>query len=245
MAPQNALLGVQRAMALQHITPFEKVMYQLRPTLNRWGNGYLLRVLPSGSYVKGTAVAGGSDVDLFCSISSNVPNTLEQAYSTLGNALKAAGYSIKVQNVSIGISVLGLKVDVTPGIRRDAQGNDHSLYSTKARSWIKTDINKQINFVRNSGRLEEIRWLKRWRNDRGIVWPSYHLELTTIKCLKGSSTSRTARNITQVLGCLTDASQFTVLTDPANSNNNVASTMTFLERQILANAAWRELQFLA
>ena len=241
----NALLGIHSAIAWQLISPYDKVMSQLRPTLNNWGNGYLLRVLPSGSYAKGTAVAGGSDVDLFCSISSSVPDTLEQAYTTLCNALKAAGYGIKVQNVSVGISVLGLKVDVTPGIRRDAQGNDHSIYSTKTQSWIKTDINQQINFVRNSGRLEEIRWLKRWRNNRGIAWPSYHLELATISCLKGCPTSLTARNVAQVLAYLTDASQFAVLNDPANTNNNVASTMSFWERQFLANAARSELQLLA
>ncbi len=242
MFAPNALMGLNGAIAWQLMSPFDKVMSKLRPTLNGWGNGYLLKVVPSGSYAKGTAVSGGSDVDLFCSISSTVPDTLEQAYNSLCNALRAAGYEVRVQNVSVGINVLGMKVDVTPGIRRDPQGNDHSLYSTKAKSWIKTDITKQISFVRNSERLEEIKWLKRWRNQLELDWPSYHLELATIASLRGRSTSLTAANILQVLTDLADVSKFTILRDPANTNNNVAASMSIWERLRLANAAKQELK---
>lgn len=222
-------------------TPYLKVKLELEPVLSRWGNGYLLRIEPSGSYAKGTAVKGGADVDIFCSVSSSVPNSLPQIYSTLANALSQAGYAVRRQNVSLGIQVNGYKVDITPGRRRDPYGNDHSLYSSKKNSWIQTDINKQIAFVRDSGRVNEIRWLKAWRNRHDLDWPSFHLELFTINVLKGCRTDTFWSNIILVLMQIESGMLSNRLIDPANSNNNASDDLSGFSRGMIQHAASKEL----
>jgi hypothetical protein len=238
----NALFGAGATSLLD--TPFLKVKCELEPVLTKWGNGYLLRIEPSGSYAKGTAVQGGSDVDVFCSVSSTVPDTLSEIYEKLHNSLVAANYKVKKQNVSLGIEVKGLKVDVTPGRRRDSIGNDHSLYSTKRSSWIQTDIAKQISFVRNSGRIDEIRWLKEWRNFQSLDWPSFHLELFAIESLSGRPRGTLRDNILHVLLQIAGGNLGRVLRDPANSNNNLSNEINSANKlQIEIAAAQKAREF--
>lgn len=204
----------------------------------------MLGIKPSGSFAKGTAIQGGTDVDLFCSISSTVPDKLESIHDSLFNALQADGYAPKRQNVSIGLSVRGYKVDITPGKKRSNAGNDHSLYSRKTGGWIQTNVDKHISFVRCSGRAPEIRWLKQWRCQSGVEWPSFHLELFCIRALRGARQGNIAANVITVLRSLrTELDK--VLEDPANTNNNVSDTMTAAERFLLRSAAETKLRLIS
>ncbi|WP_422344368.1 hypothetical protein [Parasphingorhabdus sp.] len=217
-------------------TPFESVEQRLKPILQKWGNGYLVRTKPSGSIAKGTAVASGSDVDVFASVSSGCPNSLEEIYNTLFNALSTAGYSPRRQNVSIGLEVMGYKVDVIPGRRQSSHGNNHSLYRSKTRSWIKTNIDHHISYVRNSGRVAEIRRIKSWRNRIGIEWPSFHLELFVIDELHGCPHNAIEQNLRRVLDAATK-SIFRPLIDPANTNNRVSDDMDLTTGMSISVAA--------
>lgn len=235
----NFLMGLGAAALTD--TSFARVKRELEPTLTKWGNGHLLHIRPSGSYAKGTVVAGSSDVDLFCSVSSSVSETLQEIYDKLANALTAANYVVRRQNVSLGIEVKGYKVDVTPGRRQNEHGNDHSLYSSKRNSWIKTDIVKQISYVRQSGRLAEIRFLKQWRNAQGIDWPSYYLEIYTIDALRGRPKGDFVANVRHVWLQLAQGNIGQRLVDPANSNNDLSEEMNWWQRALLANQADRDL----
>lgn len=114
---------------------------------------------------------GGTDIDILISLTSTLSETLQSIYDTLFNALSQAGYAARRQNVSIGIAVGGWKVDVTPGRRQDQYGNYHSLCSNKTGSWLQTNINEHIRVVSGSGRIDEIRLMKIWRNRFGLDWP--------------------------------------------------------------------------
>jgi hypothetical protein len=237
----NALLA-QSLTSLPR-SPFDIVKSELSRTLTRWGNGYLLSVKASGSYAKGTAVSGGTDVDLFCSISSRAPDTLQSIQDTLFNALQQDGYNPRRQNVSIGLNVRGYKVDVTPGKKRGNGGNDHSLYSRKSGSWIQTNVDRHIGFVKLSGRTTEIRWLKCWRHDAQVEWPSFHLEMFCIRALQGARLGNLTANVISVLSALqTDLDR--ALLDPANTNNNVANSMTYTEKLALRRAAENKIRLI-
>lgn len=237
----NALFA--QNLIIPRRSPFDIVKAELSPTLFTWGNGYLLSIKASGSYAKGTAIQGGTDVDLFCSVSSTTPDSLEAIQDTLFNALQARGYSPKRQNVSIGLFAAGYKVDITPGKKRENGGNNHSLYSRKNGSWIQTNVDLHINFVKSSGRIPEILWLKRWRRDADINWPSFHLELFCIRTLKGAQRGNLVSNVITVLRALTTDLDFS-LTDPANTNNDVSYTMTYVEKSALQRAAEIKLQYI-
>ena len=101
--PNSPLLGVQAT---------------LMPTLRQWAGNNLLGVYPSGSFMKGTAVLSGTDIDLFLSLSEHTSETLKEVYNKLFDCLTMAGYSPKRQNVSLNITVSKYSVDLVPGSAR-------------------------------------------------------------------------------------------------------------------------------
>src|ERR1019366_1023056 len=70
--PNSPLLGLQAT---------------LMPTLRQWAGDNLLGVYPSGSFMKGTAVRSGTDIDLFLSLSEHTSETLKEVYNKLFDCL--------------------------------------------------------------------------------------------------------------------------------------------------------------
>src|SRR5262245_3633910 len=85
--------------------PGQRVGAVLHPTIRSWAGGQLLDVTLSGSYAKNTAITGGTDVDLFISLKSDTQQTLGAIYQSLAQHMVNAGYTVRQQNVSIGIDV--------------------------------------------------------------------------------------------------------------------------------------------
>ena len=127
------------------------------PTLQRWANRFLVSVHPSGSFMKGTAILSGTDIDLFISLSEDTTESLEQIYESLFNRLSEDGYSPTRQNVSLNIKVHGYSVDLVPAKRQNPYSQDHSIYVRRARTWQKTNVITHIETVRGANRLQETR----------------------------------------------------------------------------------------
>ncbi|ADJ22487.1 conserved hypothetical protein [Hyphomicrobium denitrificans ATCC 51888] len=212
----------------------------LLPTLRQWGGQYLTAVNPSGSYAKGTANRSGTDIDLFLSLAENTPDTLKQVYDTLFNAISQAGHSPRRQNVSIGVRVNGWDVDLVPGKRQNAWTTDHSLFRRKADTWTKTNIDTHIATVRASGRLAAIRVLKLWRNQWGLDFPSFYLELTTINALSGTNLTLSGQ-VVHTLTHLKDRFENARVVDPSNTNNVISDDLNATEKRAISNAAGRAL----
>ncbi len=153
----------------------------LLPLLREWGNQFLQSVEPSGSFAKGTANTSGTDVDLFISLSPATPDRLKEIYEKLFRSLTEAGFDPRRQNVSIGVRVGAADVDLVPGKQQTWLTEDHSLYRRKADTWTKTNVKTHIAHVLQHRRLMETRILKLWRNQRGLDFPSFYLELAVIE----------------------------------------------------------------
>src|SRR6266540_5327572 len=129
-------------------------------TIKAWANQYLLEIKPSGSYAKGTAVAGSADIDLLISLSNDVLSgrtpTLSDLYHSLKNWLSHAGYTTRLQNISIRVALPGINVDLVPAVKRPGNTNDHSVFKRKVNSWRQTNIDTHIDAVRNSGRTFDL-----------------------------------------------------------------------------------------
>ena len=123
---------------------------ELEPVLYGWGGLHIDKIEISGSYAKDTAILGLTDVDLFISLKSTTPGTLSDIYYSLGNYLKNYGYVIRWQNVSIGITHKGFKVDLVPGKRQSFLTNDHSIYVSRRDTWTKTDVVLHISTIKGS-----------------------------------------------------------------------------------------------
>jgi hypothetical protein len=219
-------------------------MTTLQTVLQRWGGGYLREISPSGSFAKGTANRSGTDIDLFLSLKPETPDSLSQIYNSLDTALKQAGYTTRRQNVSINVRVTtssgGLyDVDLVPAKQQNAYSSDHSLYRRKADTWTKTNVAAHITTVIQSGRQQETRVLKLWRNQKSLDFPSFYMELAIIEALRNTYSGTLGERVSRVLHYLRDTWPDARFVDPANTNNIISDDLTAAEKRAVMAAAER------
>ncbi len=207
------------------------------PTVQKWGGKYINESFYSGSIAKGTAISIGTDADVFISLSSTTPETLEQIYNTLFNAFSQDGYSPRKQNVSIGITFKGYKIDWVPGKRQSQYGYDHSLYKRKTNSWTKTNVKTHVSNIGGSNRLKEIKLAKIWRQLHGLEFPSFYLELSVLDCLSGKSYSDLSGNFWEILRFFNDEFNTKKFVDPSNTNNIISDDLTLSEKHQIQTMA--------
>ena len=139
------------------------------PIIIEWSNNYLNDYFVAGSIAKGVSIKGRSDFDFFVSVKSSCNNSLSEIYNTLFNALSnyssIKGFTVRRQNVSLGIKGLAYKnipidVDIVPAKQHNINSNYHSLYKSKQDSWTQTNVRKHIDLIRNSGRRDFIKLIK-------------------------------------------------------------------------------------
>jgi len=227
---------VREAVDTGPSSPVRNVQATVLPVIREWAGGQLVAVRPSGSFAKGTANNSGTDIDLFISLAQSTSETLKEIYQSLLNRMSQKDYNPKPQNVSIGVKVSGYSVDLVPGKRQDTFSDDHSLYRRKADTWTKTNVTTHISHVIKGGRAGETRIIKLWRDQKGLDFPSFYLELTVIAALTlkyGTLSS----NVWKVFEHLRDVFVNARVTDPANTNNIISDDLTAAERGKVKTAA--------
>lgn len=233
-----ALILRREAVDTSITSPIRSVLYAVQPLIQRWAGSQLDSISPSGSFAKGTANSSGTDIDLFISLKSDTTNTLMQIYESLGAVLSQNGYNPRRQNVSLNVNVNGYSVDLVPARRQDSYSLDHSLYRRKADTWSKTNVATHINYVQRAGRIHESRILKLWRDQHGLDFPSFYLELTVIDALAGQIYSGgLASNVLKAFGYLRDSFPSARVVDPANTNNVISDDLTVIEKSRIKSVA--------
>lgn len=218
-------------------SPSHSERQALLPVIQGWAGDYLLSFDYSGSFAKGTCVKGSTDVDFFISLDPQTPFTLKEIYDKLYDYLSGKGYSARKQNVSISLSHNSLSVDLTPGKKQAGYTNDHSIFRNKAQTWTQTNVLQHINIVAQSGRIDEIKLTKIWRNLSRLDFPSFYLELSVINALYSKYRNQLASNFLTALNYLSTDFVNARIVDPANSNNVVSDDLTQAEKQLIASAA--------
>ena len=216
---------------------FDPRLTEVKNVIRRWAGDQLASLDLSGSVKKGTAIKGRSDCDLFISLKANTKNTLGEIYDSLFNALAAAGFQPRRQNVSIGIRKNGLDIDLVPAKRHPGYLNRHSLHVRNGGTWTQTNVQTHINQVKNSGRTREIILTKIWCKRHGLKFPSIVLELAVIRALHGKWTYNTAANFKTVLEYLSNQFATARLVDPSNTNNVVSQSLSAAEKRAIVNQA--------
>ena len=215
----------------------DNIAGSLMPIIQSWGKHYISGINYSGSLAKGTSVLGGTDVDLFISLNAQTPNTMKEIYDTLFTAIQQNRLLPRKQNVSVGLNLNGLKLDLVPAKQQDGRSSDHSLYKNKGDTWTKTNVQQHINLISQSGRTEEIRVLKIWRNQQGFSFPSFYLELSVLEALNGKRLGALSDNVVASLEYLKNTFISRRVIDPANSNNIISDDLTQNEKSIIVNKA--------
>jgi hypothetical protein len=177
---------------------------------------YLESVKLAGSHAKGTDLRD-SDVDLFLTYSPNTPAPLSAIQTDLADHFHG-----QVRNVSVRIAYKGLTVDLVPS-------QNNILWQARFNTSLKTDIDKQIRYVRNSGLIDEILALKIWRRRHALRFPSFLMELATIHARP--------KDFRALLHFLATGFPTTRLLDPANSNNVVSDLLTEVEKLRISRRA--------
>lgn len=209
----------------------------LLPTIQSWAGGHLARFVFSGSYAKGTAIRGRTDVDLFISLKSSATENLGEIYEGLFGAVRRAGWNATKRDVAIKVQIGPFNVDLVPARRWPGQLFTHSIYRNRASTWTKTNIDRHVAWIKESQRTTEICVIKLWAVEHGLEFPSFPLELAVIKALAGAPIGRHAINARLVFKYLGERFPDARLLDPANAANIVSDSMTRAEKKSIAQAA--------
>lgn len=210
---------------------------RLYPIILKWASNNLLGLSLSGSYAKGTAIRGRTEVDLFISLSHKTPEDSRDIYMKLARFLTLNGLSPRQQDVSIGIISRGASVDLVPGKKQEGKTTDHSLYRRRVNTWTQTNVDWHTKLIQNCCRRDEIRAIKVWRELHGLDFPSFYLELTVIRALSGQPKNQLSANILKVLGYLATAFRMARVVDPANPANVISDDLTAQEKERIETQA--------
>ena len=222
-------------------TPVYQVGQRLRGLIRSWYSERLVSVHNSGSFAKGTSIRGGADLDLFISLRPGTGRSLRRIYDHLYERVSAEGMRPRRQNVSIGVEVDNVKVDLVPA-RKHAGSDDHSLYLRRHDSWVKTNVARHISLVRNAGKSPTIRATKVWRSNRGLKFPSFYLELAVMRALQHHPGRGTATELQQVIEFLSTDFVDVDFVDPSNELNMISDDLTSAQRQTIATQAHASLR---
>lgn len=217
----------------------------LKADLQKWASSCFISILNSGSRAKGTAISLASDVDYLVSLTIGCnanSGGMKSIYDGLYNHLKTKYNPVRKQNVSFRIKIGDLEVDITPARKQSGNTNDHRLYVSKQDTWKQTNIQKHIYDISGSGRLNEIKLLKIWRELNGLDFPSIYLEYLAISSLSGKSkdASKLSDNFIFLLRELakdTNNPFYSRIVDPANSNNILSDLLTASEKNAIISKA--------
>ena len=216
-------------------------------TISLWAKDCLNEFFIAGSSAKGVAIKGKSDVDLFVSIKNSCTDSLKDIYISLFHRLedfgKQQGFSVRQQNVSIGIKGLRyeyrpIDIDIVPAKQQAPNSYFHSLYKSKQNTWTQTNVQGHIKYITESSRQDFIKLIKIWRDCHQLDFPSMNIELSVLKALYGYphdiSLEYGFRIIMEyfVNLFLTD-----YLIDPFNSANIISNDMTQYEKQMVIKQA--------
>ena len=229
-----------------------RVEAELRSYIYNWCKKCSPEIFLSGSRAKRTAISLASDYDYFISLSSgcHINNKgIEAISDALYNHLKKKyPYNIRRQNVSTRVEISGLNIDITVGVRISGYQNYHWLYRSKDNSRKQTNVKKHIDDISKSGRTNEIKLLKIWRELNGLEFPSIYLEYLLIKNIllnKSTDPSNLSNNIVHVFTELAKNEGnplFSRIEDPSNTTNILSDLMTQAEKNKIISAAKSALQ---
>ena len=202
-----------------------------------WGGRHLLEVYPAGAFEKRMANKSGVNIDFVLSLSPQTPFRIAEIYESLAGALKRQGLSAIRRPVSLGINLDGVEIDLIPAKRESLSSDVYELHSTLSGLSTKTNLTQHVLDAHESSRHEEVRILKLWRDQNGLDFPSFYLELTTCAALRRRPPGELADNVWMVLGYLESLFVARGVLDPANANNVVSSELTTVAKKRVAQAA--------
>lgn len=225
---------------------------ELKNYIYNWCQKCDPEIFISGSRAKQTAISVASDYDYFVSLSSGC-NVNQKGIDAISNALhthlqKKYPNSIRRQNVSTRINISGLNIDITVGTKITGYQNYHWLYKSKDDSKKQTNTKMHIDDISKSGRTNEIKLIKIWRELNGLEFPSIYLEYLLVKKIllnKSTDINNLSDNIIYIFQELSKSESnplYARIEDPANTTNVLSDLLNQAEKAKIISTAKTALQ---
>lgn len=206
-----------------------------------------------GSKAKNTMNLEDYDLDVivyFPRTDTAAGTTIKEIYKNVQKALEKK-YLVDPKTTALRVKSTerDLKIDVVPGRFVDDKEADAYVHQNDPRpdgkEYLKTNLDKHIEHIRDSTFVPEVRLMKLWRPCAGIEVKTFPLELVTVKILKRSAPDSHSSRLTHVLETIRDEIETIAIEDPANGGNDLSSALSNDVRQRMALAARSTLQSVA
>jgi hypothetical protein len=203
-----------------------------------------------GSYKKGTMIRAHYDLDMICYFKHDdeaAGETLEDLYNNVRKALQN-DYFVEEKTSALRLlskQKVSFHIDVVPGRFTDEKNEDVYLHQTSGKKErLKTNIDKQIKHVVNSGRVDEIKLIKFWKTRRSLSLKTFVLELVVIEALKGTKETMLEKRLIALWKKLKEDINSLKIEDPANpTGNDLSSLFDSSTKLILSAEASNALSF--
>ena len=178
-----------------------------------------------------------TSIDFVVRLAPETPYELPDIQDSLFEALRNGGFEAARRDVSISVLFSSLRVDLIPARMRRHHPDLLEIHARGSGRSIVTDLLAHVEQAIGSGRADEVRLIKLWRDQKMLDFPSFYLELAVIAALRGAPRGQLAENVWQVLGFFEKSFVTRAFIDPANGTNIVSDELRPKERQAIAEAA--------
>jgi hypothetical protein len=218
-------------------SPLRGLDGEVRRVLRGATEGRRMELYPTGAFEKGTANASGRQIDFLASFAPTTTDTVGHLYAQMFSTLDKLGYEPLRRDVSIAITLKNVTLDIIPARREAMMSDVHEVWLPRLKRAIKTNLTQHILDTQASGRREEIRIIKIWRDQQGLDFPSFYLELSVIAALKRRPQAALAENVWAVFGYLENLFPARSVLDPVNAINILSDLLDAAGKDAIRKAA--------
>ena len=233
------LHGILEREAVDHGpgSPIARIGGKITALCQAWGSRDIMDVAVGGSFEKSMANRSGVSVDYVVWIDAQSERRIPEIYESMFSAFRRLGLAPIRRDVTIALDVGNMRVDLLPAKRLSLISDIHEIYSTRRGAAITTNLNQHVLDSHDAGWQDEMRVLKLWRDQNGLDFPSYYLELATQAALRRRPAGALADNVWVALGFFERLLVPRAMLDPANAANIVSDELTAAQKRLIALAA--------
>jgi len=213
------------------------VQSKITALCNAWGSRHIVDVTPGGSFEKSMTNRSGISVDYVVWIHAQSERRIPALYESMFSAFQRLGLAPVRRDVTLALNLGHMMVDLLPAKRLSMISDIHEIYSTRRGAAVTTNLNQHVLDSHDAGWQDEVRVLKLWRDQNGLDFPSYYLELATQAALRRRPAGALADNVWVALGFFERLLVPRAMLDPANAANIVSDELTAAQKRSIALAA--------
>lgn len=210
----------------------------------------------AGSYKKGTMIKNSYDLDIICyfnrddnkagesleEIFNNVKKSLDSKYRVISKTS-----ALRLENSDPQALGVYFHIDVIPGRYTDENKRDAFLYQSDGdKKYLKTNLQKHIDHIKDSGLIDTIKLAKFWKIQNGLEVKTFVLELLVIEVLeKVKDSKKLDENLQFFFKQLKDNIDDIKVEDPANlTGNDLSNLLSENVRSTLSSVAAKTLELI-